>query len=1051
VSLDFAILGPLAVTFDGEAIVIGSPRRKRLLAALLLHANRVRSVDQLIDDVWDDAPPENAAATLQAHVSYLRRALGQPVIVTRPPGYAIELDDDQLDSLRFERLVATGVSEGQAGAAGGAEATLRSAIDLWRGELLADLGDTPLVAAARPAWEERRGNALEAWAEAALSAGHPAAVVETLTAALLEHPHREDLVAHLMIALYRTGRQQAALDVFQTQRARLVDELGLDPSPQLRDLEARILRQDPTLATASPGRVAGGDPSPAGNLFVGRDREVARLRDLLTQPGLVTITGMGGSGKTRLADHLAKEMTERRPVYVVELAAVDRAGVVDAVAGATGARPQPGQSLTTAVSMQLVATDALLVLDNCEHLVEECAELSRSMIADAADLSILATSRVALGLADEVVLPLPPLEVPESGVDVGQLERIASVALFVDRARASRASFQLTEQNAEAVAELCRAVEGLPLALELAAARVGVADVKQLADRLRTSVDVLADAADGRTARHHTLRAALDWGHELLTDHDRVLFRRLAPFAGTFSLESAEAVAGTAPLAPADVLDGLERLVNASLLFTDDQASEVGLRLRAPVRQYAQELLADSGEETSVRGRHLDHVAEVLQGLLDRVPPDLPSAESHQPDLRAALGWSLASGERAVDALKLATTAQRLWLVRGLFAEGQRWLDALLDAAVTAPAALRVAALLATGSLHQLQGDLSGAEDRYDEALVLARHEGDAGAAARALLSKGNAAVMRGDLRADELLTEAATVARDTADDDLLMRALNGLGVVARRAADFGRARAVNEEGLQVARRLGDDVAVATMLLTLGNVRHAQGDPDEARDRFTEALAVTRRAGYVQGEAAVLGSLGSLATETGDLVTARTHLEASLDLARTIGDRLSMATTLANLGSVHRELGEVGAARTAFEEGRSVSQALGDRRGVAHAVQALAELALAAGRPDDALELAREALVTRQQLGDHDYVVASLETLGSIEVARSQHVLGARLLAAADARRSELGSVRNRADQAAWADAVSEVRRVLGPAFDGTWTEGRTLDLESAVRVATGT
>jgi predicted ATPase/DNA-binding SARP family transcriptional activator len=1050
VSLDFAILGPLEVSVDGETIVIGSTRRKRLLAALLLHANRVRSANQLIDDVWDDAPPDNAAATLQAHVSYLRRALGRPVIVTRSPGYAIELADDQLDSLRFERLVATGVSEAQAGRAGEAEATLRSAVDLWRGDLLADLGDTPLVAVARPAWDERRGNALVAWADAALSAGNPTVVVETLTPALIEHPHREDLTAHLMVALYRTGRQKAALDVFQTQRARLLDELGLDPSPQLRELEARILRQDPALATAPPLRVAG-ESTQAGNLFVGRDPEVARLRDLLAEPGLVTITGMGGSGKTRLADHLAKEMAERRPVHVVELAAVDPAGVVDAVAGATGARPQPGQSLMTSISMQLTAADILLVLDNCEHVVAECAELCRSVMADAADLSILATSRVALGLPDEVVLPLPPLEVPGSGVDAGQLEGIASVALFVDRARAARAGFELTEKNADEVAELCRAVEGLPLALELAAARVGVADVKELADRLGGSLDVLADAAESRPARHHTLRAALDWGHELLTDHDRVLFRRLAPFAGTFSLGSAEAVAGTAPLAPGEVLDGLERLVDASLLFTDDEAGEAGLRLRAPVRQYAQELLADSGEEASVRGRHLDHIGEVLRGLLDGVPPDVPAAEGHQPDLRAALGWSLASGERAVDALKLATTTQRLWLVRGLFAEGQRWLDALLDAAATAPAGVRIAALLATGSLHQLQGDLTGAEDRYEEALVLARSQGDAGAAGRALLSKGNAAVVRGDPRADELLTEAATVARDTADDDLLMRALNGLGVVARRAADFARARAVNEEGLQVARRLGDDVAIATMLLTLGNVRHAQGDPEEARDRFTEALAVTRRAGYVQGEAAALGSLGSLATETGDLATARTHLEASLELARAIGDRLSMATTLANLGSVHRELGEVGAARTAYEEGRSVSQALGDRRGVAHAVQALAELALAAGRPDDALDLAREALVTRQQLGDHDYVVASLETLGSIEVARSQHAIGARLLAAADARRSELGSVRNRADQAAWADAVSEVRRVLGSSFDDTWTEGRTLDLESAVRVATGT
>ncbi|MET0834810.1 MAG: BTAD domain-containing putative transcriptional regulator, partial [Actinomycetota bacterium] len=588
--MEFAILGPLEVR-DGPAPVrVPGAKERALLADLLVNAGRVVPADRLVEDLWGDDPPGNPANTLQGRVSALRRALGPAggALVTRPPGYLLEAGPEQVDAGRFERLVA----EATAAAAGEgprAARQLEEALGLWRGPALAEFADQPWAQAEAARLEELRLAATEALVELRLTAGGHAGLVGELEGLVAAHPTRERLRGQLMVALYRSGRQADALGAYQQAREVLAEELGIDPSPELQRLHHQILLQDPALEAAVPDRAL-----PRHNLperltsLVGREGELREVAKLVEEHRLVTVTGPGGAGKTSLAVALAERLAAGYPdgVWLVELAALREPALLgEAVAAVLGLDEAAGTGTPPPSRAERLASFVpdkamLLVLDNCEHLVEACAGLARRLLEAGPRLRVLATSREVLGVPGEVVWPIPPLAVPAAAddTDAGTAEDARqatapealagfdAVRLFVERAASADPGFVLDAASAPVVAELCRRLDGLPLAIELAAARTRALPPVELAARLEDRFRLLAGGARALDPRQQTLRATVDWSWDLLEERDRRLLRRLSVFSGGWTVAAAEAVCGGDGLEAAEILDGLFRLVDRSLI-----------------------------------------------------------------------------------------------------------------------------------------------------------------------------------------------------------------------------------------------------------------------------------------------------------------------------------------------------------------------------------------------------------------------------------------------------------------------------------------------------
>jgi predicted ATPase/DNA-binding SARP family transcriptional activator len=1067
--MEFRILGPLEVRDDERTLPLVGARQRALLAMLLLSPNRVVSSDRMIDQLWDGRPPATATTTLQNHIMRLRRLLepehapGAPYerIVTEASGYVLRLEPDQLDLFRFERLVADGraaLADGRADVAG---RTLREALDLWRGPALADLAAELPMQTEAARLDELRLAALELRVDADLALGRHAELVGELESLVTENPLRERFSAQLMLALYRSRRQAEALELYRQTRTRLVDELGIDPSAELQELERAILRQDasldverrerlPTgtvtflfsdiegstqllrqLGDAYPALLAehrrllreviaahagvefdsqgdaffavftrasdavaaaqaiqnalgdgpvrvrigvhtgeptlteegyvgidlhraariaaaghGGQvllshatrdlveadgrdlglhrlkditdpvrlyqlgqadfarlttlsqtnvPVPA-NPLIGRGREIASVSDLLDdgRVRLVTLTGPGGSGKSRLALEIGHLLLADFPdgAFLVPLAPLrDPELVLPTIAQTLSVTEVPGEPLDQTLAAALHDRKLLLIVDNFEHVLDAATAVS-GLLAACPQLQVLATSRAPLRLLGEHELPVPPLALPETdaAVDLDVVVRSPAVSLFVVRSQAVKPDFRATDANAQALAEICTRLDGLPLAIELAAAHTKLLPPATMLRRLTDSLDLLADGPRDLPTRQQTLRNTLDWSYRLLSEREQRLFARLGVFAGGFTLESAEAVCSD------DVghfLADFSSLLGSNLIARDQSSpAQQRFTMLETIHTYALERLETGGDTEKLRDQHAEHFlafAETAEAKL-RGPAQrtwLEHLEAEHDNLRRGLDWCSAAGasaERSVVGLRLAGALGLFWYIRSHVREGCAWLERALAADPGAAPGASANALKALGLLTSSAGDP---------------------AAAQALLER------------------SVTLYRAAGDRDGLARSLNNLGIAARTKGDTGR----------------------------------------AREHFTESLALRRELGDPQGLASQTCNLGVLELDEGNLTAARALFEESHSLARELGNQMTIVITLSNLGAVALEQEDLEFARAVLEEGLVLSHELGYREYVAECLEGLASLAIRCGEPERGVGLAGAGAALREVIG----------------------------------------------------------------------------------------
>jgi predicted ATPase/DNA-binding SARP family transcriptional activator len=957
--VELGILGPLEVRIAGRPVPVPGARQRALLAALLLRRGGVVPVDRLVDEVFGESPPREARNALQTYVTRLRQSLGPAaaVVATRAPGYVLEVSGDAVDAERFAALLSRArVTE----APSAALPLLDRALALWRGPAYAEF-----------AWASARGEALrleelrvaaeEDRAVLLLRLDRVAEATAALEAIATREPWRERAVELLVTALAQAGRPGHALAALAGYRDRLRDELGLDPSSRLRRLEEQVLRGalEPDAPVRS-GQARRPRAAPATS-FVGRERELALVREVIAVAPLVTLVGPGGVGKTRLAQEVADR---RDPVWWVDLAPLRDPGAVPyAVADAAGIDVLPGTRLPDALGQWARRAHGLLVLDNCEHLLAAAAKLAGELLASAPGLSLLATSRSRLAIGGEQVLEVPPLDVPAPDTPDGG----PAVRLFLDRAQAADPAVAASPLLLRRVAGICRALDGLPLAIELAAARIGTLTVDDLAERLDTRFELLRTGRRDGDSRHQALEAVVDWSFELLGADEQRLFLRLSVFAAAFDIAAAETVTADDDLPAARVADLVARLAERSMLTRPGPSGTGRYRMLETLRAYAASRLPDV-EAERLRHRH----AKVMVDLAERAEaglygPEEPiwarRVELWLDDLRTAWSWARDADE--VDlAVRLAAAITRYayWRLRSdllawgtwaattvpahprlavayAAAAGAAWGDGRLHeagelarrgvGAAGDPAAPAAAAPLeAVGDVAMLSGDLAAALEAYRRVAAITA-PGDPAALAIATANQALTLAYAGDDQAarsaaEEAVTAALAAANPTAT--AMARFAEGEAFA---DADPARASAALDGARRLAREVGNRFVAGTSLTALVALRARHGPPEEALALFRDAIDHWRTSRNRALLVTTLRNLVVLLARTGR-DEAAAALASALEAApsRSYGAEATRITTA--LAAVRRRLGDVaydsawtaGAARTLEEAADDAMQLL---------------------------------------------------------------------------------------------------------------------------------
>ncbi len=884
--LFFGLLGSLAGWRDGQRLELGTPQQRRVLALLLVRRNEVVAIDHLVDALWGEAPPQNAIQVVRTYVSRLRTCLESAAhedelrLTTHPGGYALELQDGERDVDVFESLALAGHAALEAGAAAKAESQLREALGLVRGSPLAGLEDDEFCRNEAERLAELRLLVCEDLVEARLAQGEHRELISELRAAVSEHALRERFWAQLMLALYRSGRQAEALETYQQARRLLAEELGLEPSQELRTLERRILLQEQTLDHRDVGR-RHGVPTFATS-FVGRQEAVEEVRARLARERLLTLVGPAGTGKTRLAAEVTAHVRAAFPdgIWWIDLTAADRRGVALAFASSLSIRESAWQGVEDLVVARLRGARVLLVADNCEHVAAQVAALATRVLSETESARILATSREPLRVGGEGVHPVPPLAVPPATVPADELMEYEATRLFVARAATAAGSDDVDEANAAAIARIVERLDGLPLAIELAAGKLRSLSLPELAGRLDERLGILGDGERTAPARHRTLQTAIEWSFDLLTADERSVLYRLAAFPGTFDAAAAEAVAAADDVVPTAVLPLLTRLVDKSLV-----AVEVGkpsrYRLLWTVRAFALERARATGEVDGAARRHRDHYLElgehVFRHMIDsELAAWLVRVRADQDNFRVAIRWSLE--QRHGDAaLQLASALNGWWYRTGQLSEGLDFLERSLDlgdeGSIWRPRALAGCALLGVAAAVPNAAELAAAA-------VAACEEADPELHAFTLVFQAQTLVERGRLdEAEKTLERARQIFAGLAHEETLF-CDQWLGVVRLRRGDLDGARTYLVRAVEGYRKIRSPLDAGWPLLDLARVELAEERLDEAEAWATDAVKDFRARNDPRGLAAAFICLGRVHSERGEVDRARLFLNEALALAR---------------------------------------------------------------------------------------------------------------------------------------------------------------------------
>ncbi len=780
--------------------------------------------------------------------------------------------------------------------------------------------------------------------------------------------------------------------------------------------------QQSASVAAEPDANTPDDLPPQPTAFIGREHAVEAVRARLLDPEtrLLTLTGPGGVGKTRLSLQAA---VATRPAFAdgvvfVPLAPIgDPDLVLSTIAQTLSVGETPGQAIGDTLAVSLRGKRMLLVLDNFEQVLLAGTPLM-ALLASAPDVKALVTSRSPLHVRGERVYPVSPLAVPTPPLPpLETLSQYEAVRLFIARAHDAQPDFVVTNETAPAVAEICARLDGLPLAIELAAARTRLLSPDALLARLSNRLKVVTGGGKDLPARQQTLRAAIDWSYSLLDPGEQTLFARLAVFVGGRTLEAVEAVCDMGGGLPFDALDGVESLLDKSLLRREAGANgEPRLVMLETIHEYARERLTASGEEKALREAHL---AYYLQ-FAERAEPELVGSKQkmwldrlavEHDNLRAALGWTQEQGETE-RGLQVAATLWRFWLAHGRLSEGRDWLEKLLTDSPGAPTAIRAHALHGAGTLARVQGNYVRARALFDESMVLYRDQKD---------TRGCA------------------------------RVLNDLGSVAYHQGDYAGARALYAESLTLQQELGDTVGIANALGNLGNVAFEQGDYMQARTLLEKGLTLRRELGDTRGIAYSLSNLGGVTINLGDYEQARAWLEESLALHRESGDARGIAYSLNNLGVVEIDEGNDARARSLQETSLALHRKLGDKRGITRALNELGAVDIKRGDDARARVWLTESLALHQELGLTREVADCLESLAQA-MAREQPARAVSLLSAAAAVRAAIGTPHRTRQQSVHEHFIGALRSILDEtAFALAWTDGQAHSWQQLVAAIRGT
>lgn len=994
---EFQLLGDVA-----SHIRLNSPRTQALLAFLVLHRQAPQSRSHVAFQLWPDVDEPQARGNLRYQLHVLRRSL--------PNGKDLVYADEQVlqwqpgkevtsDLEEFERALEKAKEPGDSSKE---RAAYVEAVTLYRGELLPSCYDD-WIQPERERLREMHVGAMARLSRLLEQQGDYRTAIEYAQRLLRYDPLHEETYRRLMHMHMQNGDHVSALRAYHTCAAVLKRELAVEPSPATRAQYEELLRSTP--ARSEPGSrstplyaALTAPNAPPHNLrlaltsFIGRERELSTVKRMLGTTRLLTLTGIGGTGKTRLALEAATELLlESGPeaarlacpdgMWWIELAGLTEPELVaQTVAAVIGVREHSSQSSSETLVEYLRTKRVLIGLDNCEHLIGACADLAESILSQCPGVRILATSRERLKVSGETVRVVPPLSLPHeavSNVDLFLMSTHAeAVRLFNERAASAFPAFELTRKNVSAVVEICRKVDGLPLALELAAARVKIMRVEQISERLHDRFSLLKAGHRRGDSRHQSLRAVMDWSYELLAPPERLLFQRLSVFVGGFSLEAVEAVCAGDGIETTQLLELLSLIVDKSLVTVDQGSGAASFSLLETLRQYANEKLRESEQADAVGNKHTNYyLALAERGNAELEGPRegqwLELLEREHDNLRAVLGRILDhdDSERGV---RIAAALGPFWNNHGHQTEGRRWLEAMLARSGDSISLARGAALCRLGELLISQGDYPPARDRLEQSLEMSQALGN---------------------KHDEVY------------------ALVGLAITESHLRHSVRAHVLSKKGLELARELGDKRMIACAFLTIANIALNEADAAVAREAYEESLKLFRQVGWNSRVAFVLNNLGEVARTQGEYDRALALYEESLTFFRQLDDRMRTALALNNIGFVAQQSGEKAKAKAAFDECLRMWLAMG--------------LGVARGAPES--------------------LVGVAGILGSAGAATE----AVKLLAAAAGAR-EVNPLRwDAVDRADLDRTLDAVRAQLDPAsFELAWAEGRFLTQEEAVTEA---